>query len=67
MPLEQAQLFFGREDTADAIQVDQDPASAHEGGITGRRGPRLVGDWTQRRVVLGALNVERTRCSSCCC
>ena len=64
MPLSQAQLFFGREDTADAIEVrvkDPDQAPKMKAAITSAAGPAaLVGDWTQRDVSFwGALNVER--------
>ncbi|MBX3482208.1 lipoprotein-releasing ABC transporter permease subunit [Phenylobacterium sp.] len=65
MPLAQAQLFFGREDTADAIEVkvtDPDHASRMRGPIGKAAGPAaLVNDWTQRDVAFwGALSVERT-------
>jgi len=65
MPLAQAQLFFGREDTADAIEikvVDPDKASQMRAAINQAAGPAaLVNDWTQRDVAFwGALSVERT-------
>jgi lipoprotein-releasing system permease protein len=64
MPLAQAQLFFGREDTADAIEVrvkDPDKAPHMKADITRAAGAAaLVGDWTQRDASFwGALNVER--------
>lgn len=65
MPLAQAQLFFGREDTADAIEIkvaDPDHAARMRGPINKAAGPAaLVADWTQRDVAFwGALSVERT-------
>ncbi len=65
MPLAQAQLFFGREDTADTIEVkvvDPDRASQMRAAITKAAGPAaMVGDWTQRDTAFwGALKVERT-------
>jgi lipoprotein-releasing system permease protein len=65
MPLAQAQLFFGREDTADAIEIrvkDPDRAPRMKAEIAEAAGPAaMVGDWTQRDVSFwGALNVERT-------
>ncbi|MBI1199136.1 MAG: lipoprotein-releasing ABC transporter permease subunit [Phenylobacterium sp.] len=64
MPLAQAQLFFGREDTADAIEVrvkDPDRAPAMRAAIAKAAGPAaLVTDWTQRDASFwGALKVER--------
>jgi lipoprotein-releasing system permease protein len=64
MPLSQAQLFFGREDTADAIEVrvsDPDKAGALRAPISRAAGPTaLVSDWTQRdSSYWGALKVER--------
>ena len=63
MPLEQAQLFFGR-DTADAIEIkvtDPDKAIAMKGAVARAAGPgALVTDWTQRDSSFwGALKVER--------
>jgi lipoprotein-releasing system permease protein len=65
MPLAQAQLFFGREDTADAIEVrvkDPDRAGDMKRAIAREAGPAaLVSDWTQRDASFwGALKVERT-------
>lgn len=65
MPLAQAQLFFGREDTADEIEIkvaDPDKASAMKLAIAKAAGPAgIVTDWTQRDTSFwGALNVERT-------
>ncbi|WP_337185425.1 lipoprotein-releasing ABC transporter permease subunit [Phenylobacterium sp.] len=64
MPLEQAQLFFGREDSADAIEVkvvDPDKAPALRADIARAAGPAaIVTDWTQRDTAFwGALAVER--------
>ncbi|MDZ4372600.1 MAG: lipoprotein-releasing ABC transporter permease subunit [Phenylobacterium sp.] len=64
MPLEQAQLFFGREDSADAIEVkvvDPDRAPDMRADITRAAGPAaIVTDWTQRDTAFwGALAVER--------
>jgi lipoprotein-releasing system permease protein len=65
MPLTQAQLFFGREDTADEIEikvVKPDEAPAMKAAIARAAGPAaVVNDWTQRDSSFwGALNVERT-------
>ncbi|OHB28052.1 MAG: multidrug ABC transporter substrate-binding protein [Phenylobacterium sp. RIFCSPHIGHO2_01_FULL_69_31] len=64
MPLAQAQLFFGREDTADAIEVrvsNPDQAAKLKGPIAKAVGPAaIVNDWTQRDSSFwGALKVER--------
>jgi lipoprotein-releasing system permease protein len=64
MPLAQAQLFFGREDTADAIEVrltNPDNAVRMKAAINKAAGPAAtVGDWTQRDASFwGALKVER--------
>ncbi len=64
MPLAQAQLFFGREDTADAIEVrvtDPDHAAQMKAAINKAAGPgAVVNDWTQRDSSFwGALKVER--------
>lgn len=64
MPFEQAQLFFGREGTADAIEVrvkDPDHAARLKPAINRAAGPSaLVSDWTQRDASYwGALKVER--------
>jgi lipoprotein-releasing system permease protein len=65
MPLTQAQLFFGREDTADAIEIKvlkPDQAPRMKAAIARAAGPAAaVSDWTQRDASFwGALNVERT-------
>ena len=64
MPLDQAQLFFGREGTVDAIEVrvsDPDRAPGLKAAVTRAAGPAaLVADWTQRdSSYWGALKVER--------
>ncbi|HEX4711291.1 lipoprotein-releasing ABC transporter permease subunit [Phenylobacterium sp.] len=64
MPLQQAQLFFGRENTVDAIEVrlaDPDKAARLKAAISRAAGPdALVADWTQRDTSYwGALKVER--------
>jgi lipoprotein-releasing system permease protein len=64
MPLDQAQLFFGREGTVDAIEVritDPDKAPGLKAAISRAVGPTaLVADWTQRdSSYWGALKVER--------
>ncbi|THD59751.1 lipoprotein-releasing ABC transporter permease subunit [Phenylobacterium sp.] len=64
MPLEQAQLFFGREGTVDAIEIrvsDPDKAPQLKPAIQRAAGPTaLVADWTQRDASYwGALKVER--------
>jgi lipoprotein-releasing system permease protein len=64
MPLAQAQLFFGREDTIDAIEIrvaDPDKAPHLKAAISRAAGPTaLVADWTQRDASYwGALKVER--------
>ena len=65
MPLTQAQLFFGREDTADAIEikvVDPDKAMDMRAAINKAAGPAaLVNDWTQRDASYwSSLKIERT-------
>lgn len=65
MPLAQAQLFFGREDTADAIEVrvkNPDRAASMKAAINKAAGPAaVVNDWTQRDSSFwGALKVERS-------
>ncbi len=65
MPLTQAQLFFDREDTADAIEVrvkDPDHAARMKVEISKAAGPAaLVNDWTTRDASFwGALQVERS-------
>jgi lipoprotein-releasing system permease protein len=64
MPFEQAQLFFGREGAADAIEVrvrDPDHAARLKAAVNKAAGPAaLVNDWTQRDASYwGALKVER--------
>jgi len=64
MPLEQAQLFFGRENGVDAIEVkvaDPDKAPQLKAAVSRAVGPAgLVADWTQRDASYwGALMVER--------
>jgi lipoprotein-releasing system permease protein len=64
MPLDQAQLFFGRENTVDAIEVrvtDPDKAEGLKAAVSRAAGPTaLVADWTQRdSSYWGALKVER--------
>ena len=64
MPLTQAQLFFGRENGADAIEIkvaEPDKAPRLKAAIQRAAGPTaLVADWTQRDSSFwGALKVER--------
>ena len=64
MPLNQAQLFFGRDGTVDAIEVrlkDADSAFKLKPAVNRAAGPAaLVTDWTQRdSSYWGALKVER--------
>lgn len=64
MPLEQAQLFFGRETSVDAIEVkvvDPDRAGELKDAVSEAAGPTaIVTDWTQRDASFwGALKVER--------
>jgi lipoprotein-releasing system permease protein len=64
MPLQQAQLFFGREGMADVIEVkvaDPDKAIAMKAAVNRAAGPSaVVTDWTQRDSSFwGALKVER--------
>jgi lipoprotein-releasing system permease protein len=64
MPLNQAQLFFGREDGVDAVEIrltDPDKAERLKPAISRAAGPTaLVADWTQRdSSYWGALKVER--------
>jgi lipoprotein-releasing system permease protein len=64
MPIQQAQLFFGREDTADEIEIkltNPDEAPRLKAAIARAVGPMgLVTDWTQRDTSFwGALKVER--------
>lgn len=65
MPLAQAQLFFDREGTVDAIEIkvsDPDHAAKMREPISKAAGPAaLVNDWSQRDASYwGALAVERT-------
>jgi lipoprotein-releasing system permease protein len=64
MPLEQAQLFFGRDETVDEIQVkltDPDKVDALLPAIRAAAGPgAIVSDWRDRnQAFFGALEVER--------
>lgn len=64
MPLAQAQLFFGRETSVDAVEikvVDPDKAGLSKAAVARAAGPgALVTDWTQRDSSFwGALKVER--------
>jgi lipoprotein-releasing system permease protein len=64
MPLNQAQLFFGRDGTVDAIEVrlrNPDTAIKLKPAVNRAAGPSaLVTDWTQRdSSYWGALKVER--------
>lgn len=64
MPLAQAQLFFGRENSVDVIEVklkNPDDAARLKAAVTRAAGPAsLVTDWTQRDSSFwGALKVER--------
>jgi lipoprotein-releasing system permease protein len=64
MPLEQAQIFFGREDLVDVIEVkvdDPDHAIAMKPTVQKAAGPlAIVTDWTQKDASFwGALKVER--------
>jgi lipoprotein-releasing system permease protein len=65
MPLEQAQLFFGRDGTADIVEIklaNPDLAQQMKGRVAQAAGPTaLITDWTQRNASFwGALQVERT-------
>ncbi len=64
MPLAQAQLFFGRENSIDAVEIkvtDPDRAGLMKAEIARAAGPgALVTDWTQRDTSFwGAIKVER--------
>lgn len=64
MPLEQAQLFFGRDNSVDYLEmklVDPDQAVAMKGQVARAAGPAaLVTDWTEKNSAYwGALKVER--------
>ncbi|HEV2532585.1 lipoprotein-releasing ABC transporter permease subunit [Phenylobacterium sp.] len=65
MPLQQAQLFFGREGSVDEIEIrlaNPDRAEAMKASIARAAGPTaVVTDWTQRDTSFwGALKVERS-------
>ncbi len=65
MPLAQAQLFFGRGNSADSIQImvdDPDRTEAMRGAIQRAAGPDgVVSDWRdQEQAYFNALEVERT-------
>ena len=65
MPLTQAQLFFGREQAVDKIEIkldDPDHAGALRGPVSKAAGPGgIVTDWRdQNQAFFGALEVERT-------
>ncbi|HEX4742945.1 MAG TPA: lipoprotein-releasing ABC transporter permease subunit [Caulobacteraceae bacterium] len=65
MPLAQSQLFFGRGEAVDFIEVrlaDPDKAPAMKGALAAAAGPgAVVTDWTERnRAYFGALQVERS-------
>jgi lipoprotein-releasing system permease protein len=65
MPLEQAQLFFGRDQAIDKIEIkltDPDLAGQLRGAIARAAGPdAIVTDWRdQNQAFFGALEVERT-------
>ena len=64
MPLAQAQLFFGRGQAVDFIEVklaDPDRAPALKPALAAAAGPgAVVSDWTEKnRAYFGALGVER--------
>jgi lipoprotein-releasing system permease protein len=64
MPLEQAQLLFGREGIVDVIEIrldDPDKAMGLKAAVANAAGPTaVVTDWTQRNAAYwGALKVER--------
>ncbi|HEY5107765.1 MAG TPA: lipoprotein-releasing ABC transporter permease subunit [Caulobacteraceae bacterium] len=65
MPLDQAQLFFGRDAAVDFIEIklaDPDRAPALKPALAAAAGPgAVVTDWTEKnRAYFGALEVERT-------
>jgi lipoprotein-releasing system permease protein len=65
MPLQQAQLFFGRETSVDEIEIrltEPDAAAQMKPAIAKAAGPMaVVTDWTQRDTSFwGALKVERS-------
>ncbi len=64
MPLNQAQLFFGRDGAVDFIEVkfdDPDKAPAMKGALSAAAGPgAVISDWTEKnRAYFTALQVER--------
>ncbi|MFN3514343.1 MAG: lipoprotein-releasing ABC transporter permease subunit [Phenylobacterium sp.] len=63
MPLEQAQLFFGRGETIDYVEIklaDPDRAVALKPEVGRMVGSAIVTDWTQKNAAYwGALQVER--------
>jgi lipoprotein-releasing system permease protein len=64
MPLEQAQLFFGRDTAVDFLEIhidDADRAVAMKPDVVRAAGPAaLVTDWTEKNAAFwGALKVER--------
>jgi lipoprotein-releasing system permease protein len=64
MPLQQAQLFFGRDDAVDYIEIklaDPDKALALKPAVARAAGPAaMVTDWTEKNAAFwGALKVER--------
>ncbi|MDO8294957.1 MAG: lipoprotein-releasing ABC transporter permease subunit [Caulobacter sp.] len=64
MPLQQAQLFFGRDDTIDAIEImldDPDAINTIKPMLAAAAGPgAIVTDWTQKnQSFFEALQVER--------
>lgn len=65
MPLQQAQLFFGRDQGVDKIEIkldDPDRAGELRGAVAQAAGPgAVVTDWRdQNQAFFGALEVERT-------
>ena len=64
MPLNQAQLFFGRDTAVDFIEIkldDPDKAPGLKPALAAAAGPgAIVSDWTEKnRAYFGALQVER--------
>ena len=64
MPLDQAQLFFGRDAAVDFIEIkldDPDKAPGLKPALAAAAGPgAIVSDWTEKnRAYFGALQVER--------
>ena len=69
MPLEQAQLFFGKDGVWDVIELKVDEPDKVEqmvGPVTQIAGPgSVVTDWRNRQAAIwGALKVERVAMSS---